>query len=48
MRQLLDASAMHKAISCCGLPNVAIGAYQPRGPLGGCVGGTWQAFLSEW
>ena len=42
--QAVDARAMHTASSCCGL-DVAVEAYVPLGPLGGCVGGVWSAYL---
>ena len=43
--QILDASALHRAIKCCGL-DVAVQLYQPTGPQGGCVGGFWMAYLA--
>jgi len=43
--QALDASALYRAIKCCGL-QVAVEAYLPIGPIGGCVGGFWRAFLA--
>lgn len=42
--QAADARALHTAISCCGL-DVAVESYLPLGPLGGCVGGVWSAYL---
>jgi hypothetical protein len=44
LAQAADARALHQAISCCGL-DIAIESYVPLGPLGGCVGGVWGAFL---
>jgi hypothetical protein len=43
--QVLDASALHRAVKCCGY-DVAIETYIPVGPSGGCVGGFWRAFLA--
>jgi hypothetical protein len=42
--QLLDANALHRALKCCGL-DIGVAAYTPLGPEGGCVGGSWLAFL---
>jgi hypothetical protein len=42
--QLADMAAMHRAIRCClgtGDRNYVLGTYNPYGPLGGIVGGTW-------
>jgi hypothetical protein len=43
--QVLDASALHRAIKCCGV-EAAVEVYQPLGPTGGCVGGLWRAYLA--
>jgi len=43
--QLLDAHALHRALKCCGL-EVAVAAWVPAGPEGGCVGGFWSAYLA--
>lgn len=43
--QILDASALHRAIKCCSV-EVAVQSYTPVGPMGGCVGGYWTAFLA--
>lgn len=43
--QVLDASALHRAIKCCGL-SVGVQSYLPVGPMGGCVGGYWLAYLA--
>ena len=45
IRQVLDAGAIHTALKCCGL-KVAVNRWQPLGPSGGCVGGSWLAFLA--
>ena len=45
INQVLDASALHRAIKCCGY-DVAIEGYLPVGPQGGCVGGFWRAHLA--
>lgn len=42
LRQAMDAKALWTAIKCCGL-DMAIEAYRPVGPGGGCVGGFWVA-----
>jgi hypothetical protein len=40
--QMADALAMHAAIACCVTGyTVALGTYDPIGPEGGCLGGTW-------
>jgi hypothetical protein len=46
--QMSDALAMRKALSCCyGASGWMLGVYTPFGPEGGCVGGSWQASVSE-
>ena len=45
VEQVLDASALHRAVKCCGL-DVAVERYVPVGPAGGCVGGFWLAYLA--
>lgn len=45
LAQILDASALHRAVKCCGV-EAAIETYVPVGPAGGCVGGFWRAFLA--
>ena len=43
--QMVDAAAIHRAMLCCENVRVAPETYVPRGPLGGCVGGAWTAYL---
>lgn len=45
-----DMAAIRNAVDCCDLGgrDVAIGAYQPLGPRGGCVGGEWSVWVSLW
>lgn len=43
--QALDASALHRAIKCCGI-DAAVQSYLPVGPSGGCVGGFWLAYVA--
>lgn len=43
--QALDASALYRAVKCCGT-EAAVEVYQPVGPQGGCVGGFWRAYLA--
>lgn len=43
--QTLDASALYRAVKCCGT-EAAVEVYQPLGPQGGCVGGFWRAYLA--
>lgn len=45
MIQVLDAQAVWRAIKCCGI-DLAVEAWRPLGPLGGCVGGAWSAFAA--
>lgn len=45
VNQILDASALHRAIKCCGV-EAAVATYSPVGPSGGCVGGFWLAYLA--
>lgn len=45
IKQMLDATALYKAIKCCGL-EIAVEAYRPSGPAGGCVGGSWIAYAA--
>jgi len=45
IKQMLDATALYKAIRCCGL-EIAVEAYRPTGPEGGCVGGFWLAYAA--
>lgn len=47
LKQILDARALRAAIKCCS-GKWGLGAWTPYGPLGGCVGGYWTAFLSEY
>lgn len=42
--QMADQAAIQRALLCCsGIEAPVLGAYQPLGPLGGCVGGSWTA-----
>lgn len=44
---LADMQAMRRAIVCCfGTKDYVLGEYTPRGPQGGCVGGTWTVTAS--
>lgn len=45
MTTMLDARAIHTAIKCCDGVEAAVEQYTPVGPLGGCVGGFWTAYL---
>jgi hypothetical protein len=45
INQMLDATALYKAIKCCGL-ELAVEAYRPLGPEGGCVGGAWIGYVA--
>jgi hypothetical protein len=45
LEQVLDAQALYRALKCYGL-DVAAESYTPVGPMGGCVGGFWRAFLA--
>jgi hypothetical protein len=54
MTQAADLYAVYRGIQCCDLTipggprdkRFAIQAYNPLGPVGGCVGGTWTIFLA--
>lgn len=39
--QMATMRAMHQAIVCCGIEDKILGQYQPSGPQGLQVGGTW-------
>jgi len=40
-----DAFALYRAVQCCAPGRtLAVAGYTPVGPLGGCIGGTWQIF----
>lgn len=43
--QVLDAYALYQAVKCCGL-EMSVERYFPVGPLGGCVGGFWIAYVA--
>lgn len=42
---MADMTAMLQAIDCC-VDDYALGAYEPQGPQGGCVGGQWTMWIS--
>lgn len=44
LAQSADALAMWRALKCCDTP-LAVQQYTPIGPTGGCVGGTWLAYI---
>lgn len=48
--QLADMAAMYAAVRCCydRQENMVLGQYNPAGPEGGVVGGTWQVWLGGW
>jgi hypothetical protein len=46
-QQTADMLAIRRALACCDIGDFLLDAYQPYGPLGGVVGGFWQATLSE-
>lgn len=46
MIQIADMWAMLRAISCCDSSYKSPQQYDVMGPQGGCVGGTWRAFLA--
>lgn len=51
LSQVLDARALWLALKCCQDNNgrsieISPDVYTPVGPLGGCVGGFWTAFLT--
>lgn len=39
--QMATMRAMHQAIVCCGIEEKVLGQYEPKGPQGALVGGTW-------
>ena len=44
IRQLDDAAAMSRAMSCCATEHeFRVANYTPSGPQGGCYGGVWTA-----
>lgn len=45
LRQYEDMLALRRAILCCDDVQIALGTYFPLGPQGGCVGGSWTAYL---
>jgi hypothetical protein len=50
MLQQADMMVLYRAIQCCygKFDEYAVGIYQPIGPDGGWVGGTWQVWISGW
>ena len=44
--QIATMAAMRRAILCCGVGTLFLGAYTPLGPQG-LVGGAWQIFVGE-
>lgn len=49
--QFADMSAMRRAVQCCmdekrAVKKYTLGTYEPFGPEGGCVGGTWTVTFS--
>lgn len=48
--QMADMRAMYSAVRCCYDKQEAmvLGQYNPVGPAGGIVGGTWQVWLAGW
>lgn len=46
--QLADMRVLRDTIQCCfGDTEFLLGSYVPRGPQGGCVGGTWNVTVSS-
>lgn len=43
--QIEEAALMRKAIVCCFGSAVILGVYTPVGPVGGAIGGLWQATI---
>lgn len=46
MLQVADMWAMYRAVTCCSASLKTAFNYDAVGPLGGCVGGVWSAYLS--
>lgn len=46
MRQYADMDALYRALKCCPADQIAVEAWVPLGPQGGCVGGGWTAYVS--
>lgn len=47
VQQLTDMATMRTAIACCDVGDLILRAYQPFGPTGGVVGGTWLVSMAE-
>lgn len=41
-----DSDAIRMALSESAAPQVSLGTFNPMGPQGGCVGGSWTAYVS--
>lgn len=46
VRQWADMWSLYRAIKCCPASLISVGAYQPLGPQGACVGGEWTFWVS--
>jgi hypothetical protein len=48
--QMADMRAMYRAVKCCAAKGrqMVVGQYNPTGPRGGVVGGTWQVWVQQW
>ena len=44
--QMQDAHALYRALLCCEAPSMLVQSWTPIGPDGGCLGGTWLAWMA--
>lgn len=46
METYADLAALYRALLCCDFEAIAVEAWVPVGPQGGCVGGVWGAYFA--